>query len=190
MRMLLVVTGPETAEKVILAARLRWPNADVHVAGQADDRLLVAEDQEPDIVIFESEAGLKPADVFVQELRGFSNVPLIVLEADGSGGDLEEVKALEAGADDYIRQPAGVISLVARMVAAVRRGGITNGARAGQPLSNGTLTLDHSTYEVYLNGGSASLTATEFRLLHLLLSNRGQVVTHEVLGRVVVGRPR
>ena len=84
----------------------------------------------------------------MQELRGFSDVPLIVLETDGSGGDLEEVKALEAGADDYIRQPAGIISLVARMVAAVRRGDITNGARAGQPLSNGTLTLDHSTYEV------------------------------------------
>ena len=119
--------------------------------------------------------------VFIKDLRALSDVPLIVLEAEAGGGDLEEAKALESGADNYIRQPASIVNVVARLVAVIRRSRRTDPAGAGQPLSTGALTLDPASYEVFLNGSRLSLTSTEFRLLHLLLNNRGQVVTHEFL---------
>ena len=187
MKVLLIGTDPEGAERVSLAARLRWPDAVVHVAAAADEGLHLAEEQDPDVLILQSNDDLGPAEKFISELRSFSDVPLIVLEPEAAGGDYEEVRALESGADDYIRRSAGVISLVARLVAVIRRGRRMDPAAASRVLSNGPLTLDPTTYEVFLDGSSLSLTSTEFRLLHLLLNNRGQVVTHEFLARSLWG---
>ena len=93
---------------------------------------------------------------------------------------MDEVKALEAGADDYIRESAGIVDMVARLVAVVRRT-----QRAFSPesriLSNGPLTMDPATYEVFLHGSRLTLTPTEFRLLHLFLENRGNVLTRQYI---------
>ena len=187
MRVLLVGTEPEVAEKVNLAARLRWPDATVQVAAELDHGLQAAEEQAPDVVIYESNPESRPADGFILGLRAFSDVPLIVLGPELPEGELDEVRALESGADDYIPRSTGIVCLVARLVAAIRRGRRTDPSANGQPLSTGSLTLDPATYEVFLNDRSLSLTSTEFRLLHLLLSNRGQVVTHEFLSQSLWG---
>ena len=100
---------------------------------------------------------------------------------------MDEVKALESGADDYIQRSAGLVNLVARLVALIRRVRRIDLSRAGRPLSFGSLTLDPATYEVFLKSKGLSLTSTEFRLLHVFLANRGAVVSHEFLAQSLWG---
>ena len=79
MKVLFIGKEPQTAEKVNLAARLRWPDAEVLASGEDDDGLEVLEQETPDVVIFQSDPDVRPVSKFIQELRGFSDVPLIVL---------------------------------------------------------------------------------------------------------------
>ena len=120
MKFLFIGTEANQAEKVALGIRLRWPDASVVIAGQREDGLGLVELERPDVVVQDDSAG-KSMQGFITDLRGFSDVPLIVLEREGGGEPMSEAMALEAGADDYIRESAGVIDLVARLVALVRR---------------------------------------------------------------------
>ena len=187
MKVLFIGSEPQTAEKVNLAARLRWPDASVIVAGENERGLEVLEDQTPDVVLFQSSGSLRPVDRFIKDMRAFSDVPLIVIETEGGGQEMEEIKALEAGADDYVRSSAGVIDLVARLVALIRRVRRVESGVAHGPLSSGDLTLDPTSYEVFLDSKRLTLTSTEFELLHLFLRNRGTVVSHEFLARSLWG---
>ena len=187
MKVLCICIELEAAEKVNLAARLRWPRATVQIVEEAQSGLEVVRDQRPDVVIFQLDPGGTPVEMFIRGLRAFSDVPLIVLEPPSRAGDLAEVNALEAGADDYIRRSAGIIDIVARMVAVVRRARRADIFGGGGVLSSGSLILDPATYEVFLDGTRVDLTSTEFRLLHLFLENRGNVVTHQTLARSLWG---
>ncbi len=187
MRVLFVGGDPETAEKVSLSVRLRWPEATVLVTHGLEDGLLVVEQQTPDVVLVQDGSEGMGVLEFISELRKFSDVILLALERVGGGGNLDEVKTLEMGADDYIRQSAGILDMVARLVAIVRRVNRTKLSGIQQSLAMGDLTLDPANYEVFLHGSRLSLTSTEFRVLHLLLNNRGRVVTHEFLSQSIWG---
>ena len=187
MKTLFVGNDPDIEERVAIATRLRWPDTELVTTSGPADGLDVLERQLPDIVLLQSDADRQSGTSFVQEVRAFSDVPLIVLEHQPGGGDLDEVRALELGADDYIRRSAGIIEIVARMMALLRRVGRVKSSGLDQTLSSGTLTLNRASYEVYLDGRRLDLTPTEFRLLHLLLANRGNVVTREFLARSIWG---
>ena len=187
MKVLCIGTDPEAAEKVNLGARLRWPDAKVQVVLEPRSGLEAVRDQWPDVVMFQSDLGGTPVEKFIRGLRAFSDVPLIVLEPPSPAGDLDEVNALESGADDYIRRSAGIIDIVARMVAVVRRARRSGIFGEDGVLSSGALILDPATYEVFLDRRRVDLTSTEFRLLHLFLENRGNVVTHQTLARSLWG---
>ncbi len=110
------------------------------------------------------------------ELRSWSEMPILVLSAIGE--EAEKVRALEAGADDYVTKPFGPRELVARLEAALRRAG----AGADQPLLRADgLELDLAAHSVRLNGDDVHLTPTEFDLLRTLMANRGRLLTHGAL---------
>ncbi len=121
----------------------------------------------------------------VQELRRFSNVPLLVLGHQGS--ETEIVTALQLGADDYVRLPCDMTEMMARVWALLRRTGAIARQEEERPLRSGDLLVNPITYEVFLGDRRLVLTSTEFRLLHLLLKNRGIVVSHDTLGRTLWG---
>ena len=102
MKALLVGSDPGTAEKLTIAIRLRWPDTEMLMAGGSDDALLVVEEQNPELVLFQSD-GDHPQAHFIRQLREFSDVALIVVEHQSGAGELDEVRVLELGADDYIR---------------------------------------------------------------------------------------
>ncbi|MEE8442238.1 MAG: winged helix-turn-helix domain-containing protein [Dehalococcoidia bacterium] len=187
MKVLFIGTDPQGAMKVGLAVRLRWPDARILVSSNADDGVGEVERQTPDVVIFQSDSKTRPVERFIENLRSFCDVPLVVLEDEEGGGYMEEVKALESGADDYIRQSAGIIDLVARLVALIRRVKRMDLSGENRLLSNGSLTLIPATYEVFLDDRRLALTSTEFRMLHILMSNRGNVVTHDFIARSLWG---
>ena len=181
MKVLFVGADLQAADKINLAVRLRWPNASVVMAAEEADSLEAVDYESPDVVMFQANADSKRSERFIRDLRRFSDVPLIILEQEGGEGHMDEVIALESGADDFIHHSAGIIDVIARLVALIRRVRRSELSEGERTLSSGSLILDPSAYQVFLQGNRLTLTSTEFRLLQLLLKNRGTVLTHRSL---------
>ncbi len=103
------------------------------------------------------------------------------------GGDMEVVTALQQGADDYIRIPCELTELMARVWAILRRAGFITRQEGEKPVRSGELLVNPPTYQVFLGDQRVVLTPTEFKLLHLLVRNRGTVVSHQTLGTTLWG---
>jgi len=157
------------------------------------ERILVVDD-EPDVteVDFarEFEPDLVVLDVMMPELSGIQicrmlrasaslkAVPVLFLTAKAEEAD--RVQGLEAGADDYVSKPFSTKELVLRVQSILRRSREGRQAEA-KVLEAGGLALDLTRHELRLHGELVELTATEFRLLHLLMSRRGRVQSREHL---------
>lgn len=146
--------------------------------------LVEAGTRRPDLVI--ADLGLPDGDGvdFIRELRGWSGVTVIVLSARSAEAD--KVRALDAGADDFITKPFGVAELLARVRANQRR------QRAGRAdaeavLRFGDVEMDFTARVVRKAGREVHLTPIEYRLLTVLGANAGRVLTHRHLLREVWG---
>jgi two-component system KDP operon response regulator KdpE len=111
-----------------------------------------------------------------REIRRWSRMPIIVLSA--MGDEDAKVRALEAGADDYVTKPFGARELVARLQATLRR---VQGADAGPTITADGLEIDLAARRVRRDGADVHLTPIEFRLLETLARNRGRLMTHRAL---------
>jgi DNA-binding response OmpR family regulator len=112
--------------------------------------------------------------------------PILVVSARGTEHD--RVHALELGADDYLVKPFSMKELIARVGAAARRGVRAEAPRRGEPIEVEELLLDPGNVQAYVDGASAELTPTEFRLLYALALDRGRVMTRDELLQKVWGR--
>jgi two-component system KDP operon response regulator KdpE len=111
-----------------------------------------------------------------RRLREWSDMPILVLSAVGE--EEEKVRALEAGADDYVTKPFGARELVARLQAALRRAG---GGPDEPAIRVDGLEVDLSARAVRVEGSEVHLTPIEFDLLKTLARNRGRLMTHRAL---------
>jgi two-component system, OmpR family, KDP operon response regulator KdpE len=155
---------------------LRDHGFEVLATATAQEALDTAAVQNPDAAIIDLVLPDGDGVEVCAELRSWSEMPILVLSAVGE--ESEKVRALEAGADDYVTKPFGPRELVARLEAALRR------ARTGpeEPLLRADgLELDVAGHSVRLNGEEIHLTPTEFSLLRTLMSNRGRLMTHSAL---------
>jgi two-component system, OmpR family, KDP operon response regulator KdpE len=118
-----------------------------------------------------------------RSIREWSEMPIILLSAVGD--EAEKVRALEAGADDYVTKPFGTDELIARLRAALRRAG--RGAPDEPVLRAEGLELDLAAHRVTVDGDVVHLTPTEYELLRVLMQNRGRLMTHRALLREVWG---
>ena len=105
-----------------------------------------------------------------------TDIPVIFLTA--SGDEYSVVTGLDMGADDYITKPFGVMELISRVKAVIRRSDRSKGS-AGEVLKIGELVLDEQKHEVYARGQEVSLTFKEFELLSYLMKNRGLVLSRD-----------
>src|SRR5512132_4329298 len=112
--------------------------------------------------------------------------PIIVVSARGSEHD--RVHALELGADDYLVKPFSMKELVARVRVAARRGVRAEQVARGEPIEIEELRIDPEVVQAFVDGRSAELTPTEFRLLYTLARERGRVITRDELMQRLWGR--
>ena len=185
MKVVFIGEDPQTIEFAGLSLRLRWPDTKPHVATTAAAGLDSVDKVSPDVVLIHPSFSDMSLSDTIRELRGFSNVPMLVL--GHAGTETEVISSLELGADDYVRMPCDLTEMMARVWALLRRAGANERQEEEKPLRSGALLLNPTTYEVYLGDRRVVLTSTEFRLLHLLLKNRGIVVSHQTLGHTIWG---
>ena len=156
----------------------------VHESASMQRGLIDAGTRRPDLVILD--LGLPDGDGndFIADLRKWSNVPVIVLSARVNEAD--KIKALDAGADDYLSKPFGTGELLARVRATLRRQRQPQADSAGQ-VQFGEVVVDLPNRRVTRRGEHVHLTPTEYRLLSVLVANAGRVMTAPQLLRAVWG---
>ncbi len=188
MRAAFVGADPRVADLATLAIHLRWPEATPFVVTSAAEALDMISRESLDVVLLHPDIGDSTLVEFIRDMRGLTQVPLLVLSDQGA--ETEVVTALEVGADDYVRLPCDLTEIMIRIWALVRRAELPVPFQApseeiGGALRSGPLSLDPTTYEVSLADKYLPLTTTEFRLLHYLMRNRGAVVPHLTMERAL-----
>jgi two-component system KDP operon response regulator KdpE len=146
--------------------------------------LIEAGTRKPDLVILDLGLPDGTGTDFIREVRAWSMVPIVVLSARAEEHD--KVAALDAGADDYLAKPFGVGELLARVRAALRRQLWTRD-EPGPVVRFADVAVDLANRSVSKAGRDVHLTQIEFRLLAVLLSHPGKVLTHRHLLREVWG---
>ena len=133
-------------------------------------------------------------DVMMPEMDGFetlkkirevSTVPVIMLTVKGE--EIDKVKGLDLGADDYVTKPFSPKELVSRVKAVLRRVEMPSPVPKTEIRVDDNLSIDFSRHKVMVRGKEVHLRPTEYRLLYHLVSNAGRVLTHETLLRKVWG---
>jgi two-component system KDP operon response regulator KdpE len=166
-----------------LAPLLRAHGYDVVTATTGQAALDVVRSAPPDLVVLD--LGLPDLDgvTVCGKVRAVSAVPILVLSARGREAD--KVRALDAGADDYVTKPFGSEELLARIRASLRRADRATAPPAALVL--GALTVDRGRFRVERDGEEIRLTPKEFELLSLLASNAGRVLTHRTILKAIWG---
>jgi two-component system, OmpR family, KDP operon response regulator KdpE len=185
MKILVVDDEPDVVEVVNLCFSLRWPEAEVTAASTGEDALRLIEQDRPDFILLD--VNLPGMDGFhlCQEIRGLCDVPIVMLSARDS--EVDKVRGLEMGADDYITKPFSHLELLARVRAVVRRYQSTIPS-VGEVFESGNLRIDYASRMVSVNGDQVRLTPTEYSLLFHLSRNAGRVLPHQTLLAKVWGR--
>ena len=149
---------------------------DVQVAADGAAALRSAAAQVPDLVVLD--LGLPDMDgtEVIGGLRGWTDVPILVLS--GRAGSPDKVRALDAGADDYVTKPFDIGELLARVRAVTRRRGTQDEAPT---VSIGESVVDLTSHTVTRDGTEVRLTPTEWHLLEILLRNPGKLVSQRQL---------
>ncbi|MCR5526583.1 MAG: response regulator transcription factor [Lachnospiraceae bacterium] len=132
---------------------------------------------QPDVVLLD--LGLPDMDgvEIIKTLRSWSEMPVIVVSARSE--DTDKIKALDAGADDYLTKPFSVNELLARIRVAQRRLAASERNNDSEPVFvNGDLKIDYAAGTAYLEGEELQLTPIEYKLLCLMAKNVGKVLTH------------
>src|SRR5713101_3776136 len=181
MRILVVDDEPQITR--VLRTSLSSHGYDIRIANDGETALEIMKDWSPDLVITDLAMPNMDGRELCRRLRTKTQIPILVLSVRGE--ERTKVKALDAGADDYITKPFGIEELLARVRANLRR------ARPGEseqaPIELGDFRIDPGARTVEVRKRAVHLTPKEFDLLVYLARRAGKVVTHRALLGAVWG---
>jgi DNA-binding response OmpR family regulator len=185
MKVLVVDDEPDVIEVVHLCFRLRWPEAEVAAVNNGEQALKAVEEDLPDLILLDIVLpGIDGFEV-CQEVRRISDVPIVMVSARDN--EVDKVRGLEMGADDYITKPFSHLELLARVRAVLRRYQSQLPA-VGEVFESGDLRIDYASRTVEVKNKPVRLTPTEYSLLFHLTRNAGRVLPHHTLLAKVWGR--
>ena len=165
---------------------LEQDGMEVDCAYDGEEALNLAKQKEYDMILLDVMLPKMSGFEVCQQIREFSNTPIVMLTAKGD--DMDKILGLDYGADDYITKPFNILEVKARIKAIIRRT-----ARKGEDkesprvVEKGGMRLDCDGRRVYIDGREINLTAKEFEVLELLMKNPGKVYSRENLLKLVWG---
>jgi two-component system KDP operon response regulator KdpE len=178
----ILVIDDEPQIRRVMRTTLALHGYSVVEARSGEEALEKVRGARPDLILLDVNlSGISGLET-CREIRNTSDVPIIMLTVRDTERD--KVRALDAGADDYVIKPFGVDELMARVRASLRR---TPPVEAALPFSSDELTIDFERRAVNLQGHPVRLTPKEFELLRQLVSNSGKTQVHRRLLQTVWG---
>jgi len=176
----------EPAQREMLAYNLEAEGFDVITADNGEDGLILVDENDPDLIVLDWMMPQLSGIEVCRRLKSNSKtrqIPVIMLSARAE--EVDRVRGLETGADDYVVKPYSVIELMARVKAHLRR---IRAAAVGDRLEYGDIMLDPETHKVFRSQSELKLGPTEFRLLSTFMEKPGRVWSRDQLLDRVWGR--
>ena len=165
---------------------LEQDGMEVDCAYDGEEALELARNNTYDMVLLDVMLPKMTGFEVCQQIREFSNVPIVMLTAKGE--DMDKILGLDYGADDYITKPFNILEVKARIKAIMRRTARGNEAKdTAKVVEKGGMRLVCDSRRVYIDGKEINLTGKEFEVLELLMKNQGKVYSRENLLKLVWG---
>jgi DNA-binding response OmpR family regulator len=180
----ILLVDDEAAIVQSLRYNLERSGYSVTAAGDGRSAVALAASEEPDLVILDIMLPLLDGIEACKEIRKTSSVPIIMLTAKDQ--EFDKVLALELGADDYVTKPFSLGEIMARIKARLRRAEVDADER-DESITAGEITIDPARQRLVVRGREVALAPKEFKLLHVLMENRGRIVTRQMLLEKVWG---
>lgn len=186
MKVLLIEDSPEIITGVSLIFKLRWPEAILVTAEEGTKGIEMVKAECPDAVILDINLPDITGFQVLQQVRLFSDVPVIIVSVRGS--DADRLSGLEMGADDYVTKPFSPANLVTRIKAVVQRTATRRAEEAKlPPLVLGNTTINFATREVFRDREPVLLAATEWKILSCIARSQGRTLLPETIKQEVWG---
>jgi two-component system KDP operon response regulator KdpE len=179
MKILVVDDDPQILDAVTVGIQLQWQDSTVLAARDGEEGLRAFYEHDPDVVVLDVSMPRRNGFEVLQEIRRVSDVPVIMLTARSE--ETDQVRGLEAGADDYVVKPFSHLALLARIKAVLRRSDMLQPAASLPDFQAGDLAIHFDNHQVTLGGEPVKLTPVEFKLLYHLVRNAGRLMPHEAL---------
>ena len=179
MKVLVIDDDPRIRDALEIGVQLQWQDAKVLTAADGEAGLDVFFNEEPDIVLLDVTMPRMNGFEVLKAIRQVSDVPVLMLTARDE--DVDQVRGLELGADDYIGKPFSHLALMARIKAALRRADLPAPVQALPDFEAGDLAIHFQNQEVTVQGEVVKLTPVEYKLLYHLVRNAGHLLPHEAL---------
>jgi DNA-binding response OmpR family regulator len=189
----ILVVDDDADVRGLVRTLLERDGAVVREAVDGREALRLLYEVRPDLVVLDVSMPDLDGWQTLERIRDLSEVPVLMLTARDN--ELEKVRGLQSGADDYVTKPFGRQELLARCGALLRRAkaaersGGASASAVAEVYDDGLLHIDPQRAEVRVGEEKVQLTPLEFRLLHTLVRNRGQVLSRDQLLELVWGDP-
>jgi len=179
MKVLVIDDDPRICEALEVGVQLQWQDSQVITAADGEAGLERFFDEEPDVVLLDINMPRMNGFDVLRAIRQVSDAPVIMLTARGE--DVDQVRGLELGADDYVGKPFSHLALMARIKSALRRAELPPPVQALPDFQAGNLQIHFQNQEVKVAGEVVRLTPVEYRLLYHLVRNAGHLLPHQAL---------
>jgi len=180
-----LVVDDDADVRTLVCELLTRAGYSVSEAPDGREALRVLYDERPDLVVLDVAMPLLDGWATLERIRELSSVPVVMLSA--MGAELEKVRALRSGADDYITKPFGRQELLARVESVLRR---SPAREVRATYADELLEVDFAERRVCANGVDVELTPLEFRLLSAFVDHPGQLLEHDQLLQLAWGGER
>ena len=182
---LILVVEDDAPVRNLITTTLKTHEYKFITAQNGNNAIMEASSHNPDIVLLD--LGLPDIDgvEVIERIRTWSDMPIIVISARSE--DKDKIDALDAGADDYLTKPFSVEELLSRLRVTQRRLASNRNEGASSVFINGALRINYAAGCAYLGDEELHLTPIEYKILCLLATNIGKVLTHTFITQKIWG---